>query len=171
MKDNKETRPSQPKSDTHMHSQRRSHHAQGLYLSALNRVLKLRGVVDTDPPLNQLSALDNFLQIKKLVFCDRVLLGIQSILTGRPYAQRQKAKKMNTMAFLKVLFLIMLCQAFFLFLCRSFEYILWDFGVCKCMCHRVQVHMCFSCFSFGSFSDVCLLSLVIFCCFILFYYC
>lgn len=50
----------------------------------------------------------------------------------------------------------MLCQAFFLYLCRSFEYILWDFGVCKCVCLYVYVHMCFSCFSFGSFSDVCL---------------
>lgn len=28
--------------------------------------------------------------------------------------------------------------------------------MCKCVCLCIYVHMCFSCFSFGSFYDVCL---------------
>lgn len=169
MKDTKETRLSQHRSDTHMNS-RRSHCAQGLYLSALNRVLELREIVDTGPPLNQLFAVDNFSQIKKLVFCNRVSLGIQSILTGRPYAQ--KAETMKSMAFLKVLSLIMLCQAFFFFFAGPLN-IYCGISVCANVCVTVSVFICVShAFPLVLFlMFVCLVSLVMFCCFVVFYYC
>lgn len=121
--------------------------------------------MDTAPPLNQLSAVDNVLQIKKLVFCNRVSLGIQSMLTDRPYAQ--KAKPMNSMAFLNILSLIMLGQAFFFFIAGPLN-IYCGISVCANVCVTVSMFMCVS-HVFPFFSDVCLLSFIMFCCFILFY--